>query len=168
LAEDSSIADRLLAAALEELLNTGGQIDFQRVIAEHRQLLLTDRAEQVLDNIFQDARRAQDRELLRRAREARAILGRMRAIVLNRRRTLAALLDDLAPLSQDELQVLPQLRLMLDAIDPQEVYAARIALAPGRQATLDGLVERLATGAEAAHEPEALTFVRNLQVLPQQ
>jgi hypothetical protein len=168
LAEDSAVEDRLLAAALEELLNTGGQLDFQRVIAEHRQLLLADRAEEALDTIFQDARRVQDRELQRRAREARAILGRMRSIVLHRRRTLAVLLDDLAPLSEDELQVLPQLKLMLDAIDPQEVYAARIALAPEEQATLDGLVERLAAGAEAAHEPEALTFMRNLQALPRQ
>ncbi len=168
LVEDSAAEDRLLADALEELINTGGQLDFQRVIAEHRRLLLTDRAEGALDHIFQDARRSGDRELQRRAREARAILGRMRSIVFNRRRTLAALLDGLAPLSQDELQVLPQLKLMLDAIDPQEVYAARIALAPEDQMTLDGFVQRLAAGAEAAHEPEALTFMRNLQALPQQ
>ncbi len=168
LAEDTVIEDKLLGSALQELLNTAGQLDFQRIIAEHRQLLLSDRAEQALDDIFKHARQAQDRELQRRAREAKAILGRMRSIVAQRRRALAGLLDELAPLGEEEARVVPQLQRMLDAIDPQEVYTARIALNAEDQATLDRLVERLAAAAEAAHEPEALAFVRNLQALPRQ
>ena len=168
LGEDQAIDDRLLAGALQDLLNVGGQLDFQRVIAEHRQLLLTEQASEALDGIFKHARRTQDRELQRRAQEAKAILGRLRAIVANRRHTLAELLDDLAPLSEDEAQVVPQLRLMLEAIDPQEVYAARIALTAEQQATLDRLVDRLCERAEAEHQSDVLTFVRNLQALPRQ
>jgi hypothetical protein len=168
LAEDTVIEDKLLGSALQELLNTGGQLDFQRIIAEHRQLLLGDRAERALDDIFKQARQSQDRELQRRAREAKAILGRMRSIVAQRRHALAGLLDELAPLGEDEARVVPELKRMLDAIDPQEVYAARIALGAEDQATLDRLVERLAVAAESAHEPEALAFVRNLQALPRQ
>lgn len=168
LAEDRAIEERLLATALQELLNTGGQLDFQRVIAEHRQLLLTDQTATALDEIFSGARRRQDRELQRRAREAKAILGRMRTIVANRRRTLATLLDDLAPLAEAELAVLPRLKRMLDAIDPQEVYAARITLSPSEQEVVDGLVARLVEAAEMAREAEAAAFVRNLQALPRQ
>ncbi len=168
LGEDQAIDDRLLAAALQDLLNAGGQLDFQRVIAEHRQLLLAEQASEALDGIFKHARRTQDRELQRRAQEAKAILGRLRAIVANRRHALGELLDDLAPLSEGEAQVVPQLRLMLEAIDPQEVYAARIALTAEQQATLDGLVDRLCERAEAEHQSDVLTFVRNLQALPRQ
>ncbi len=166
LADDTAIEDRLLAAALQELLNTQGQTDFQRIIAEHRRLLLNERADHALAEILAGARRVRDRELQRRAREAQALLGRMRSILLVRRRALAALLDDLAPLTDAEASVLPELKLMLDAIDPQEVYAARIALSAPRQALLDDLVDRLVARAEAAHEAEALAFVHNLQSLP--
>ena len=168
LADDASVDDHLLAAAVGELLNSSGQSDFQRVIAEHRQLLLDDRAERALDDIARGARQTQDRELGRRAREARAILGRMRTIVVHRRRALAELLDGLAPLNEEQIAVIPYLQRMLDAVDPQEVYAARIALGDGQQTTLDGLVERLARAAEDARETEALAFIRNLQALPRQ
>ena len=168
LGEDQTIEDRLLAVALEDLLNVGGQLDFQRVIAGHRQLLLTERAAEALDDILKQARRTDDRELQRRAREAKAILGRLRGIVASRRRALAQLLDDLAPLSPDEAQVVPQLKLMLDAIDPQEVYAARIVLTNAQQDTLDGLIDRLCERAEAERQTDAVSFVRTLQALPRQ
>ena len=92
----------------------------------------------------------------------------MRSILATRRQALADLLDDLAPLSEEEARVVPQLRQMLDAVDPQEVYAARIALAIPQQAVLDGLVDRLCALAEAGQQPEALAFMRNLQALPKQ
>ena len=168
LQSDAGINDRLLAGALEELLNVGGQAEFERVIAEHRQLLLADGAVRALDDISTKARAMQDRELQRRAREAKALLGRLRGVLATRRRALAGLLDELAPLAEEEIAVVPALRAMLDAIDPQEVYAARIGLAPEQQATLDGLVSRLALRASEAHEPEALAFLQTLQALPQQ
>jgi hypothetical protein len=168
LAEDSNAQDQLVALAVQDLLNVGTELDFQRVIAEHRVLLLTDRAEEALDQIFKSARRAQDRELQRRAQEAKAVLSRLRANVINRRMTLNALLDDLAPLSDDEITVLPQFKQMLEAIDPQEVYAARISLSPEQRAVLDRLIERLAELAGQRHQIEALTFLRNLALLPQQ
>jgi hypothetical protein len=168
LAEDSNAQDQLVALAVQDLLNVGTELDFQRVIAEHRVLLLTDRAEEALDQIFKSARRAQDRELQRRAQEAKAVLSRLRANVINRRMTLNALLDELAPLSDDEITVLPQFKQMLEAIDPQEVYAARISLSPEQRAVLDRLIERLAELAGQRHQIEALTFLRNLALLPQQ
>jgi len=168
LESDQGVEDRLLAAALQELLNVGGQAEFERVIAEHRQLLLTDRAARALDDIFANARVAKDSELQRRAREARALLGRLRTVVAARRRTLAGLLDELAPLSEEEVEVVPALRSMLEAIDPQEVYAARIGLNNEQQKLLDELLDRIAQRAEEAREAEALAFVRTLQALPRQ
>ncbi len=57
---------------------------------------------------------------------------------------------------------------MLDSIDPQEVYAVRISLTSKQQVTVDRLVERLAEQAGKQHQPEALAFLRNLALLPQQ
>jgi hypothetical protein len=168
LAEDQSALDQLTAIAIQDLLNIGNELDFQRVIAEHRTLLLTDRAEEALNQIFRSARRSKDRELQRRAQEAKAVLGRLRTIVINRRSALNALLDDLAPLSDAEIAVLPQLRQMLDAIDPQEVYTARISLSPEQRAVVDHLIERLAERAGQEHQTDVLTFLRNLSLLPQQ
>src|SRR5688572_15992831 len=72
-AEDTLVEERLLGAALQPLLNTAGQAELERVIAEHRRRLLTERADQALAAIQRDARAAGDRELERRARAARAI-----------------------------------------------------------------------------------------------
>lgn len=168
LAEDANVQDQLVAMAVQDLLNVGNEPEFQRVIAEHRTLLLTDRAEEALDQIFKSARRAQDRDLQRRAQEAKAVLGRLRSNVINRRMTLNTLLDDLAPLSDEEIAVLPQFKQMLEAIDPQEVYTARISLSPEQRATVDRLIERLAEHAGQERQIEALTFLRNLALLPQQ
>lgn len=168
LAEDTSAHDHLVAIAVQDLLNVTGELDFQRVIAEHRALLLTDRAEQVLDDVFKTARRTGDQELRRRAQEAKAILSRLRTIVANRRLALNALLDELAPLSDAEIAVLPQLKRMLDAIDPQEVFTARIGLGEQQRATIDHLIERLAERAGQQRQMDLLTFLRNLALLPQQ
>ncbi len=168
LADDESAIDQLTAIAIQDLLNIGTELDFQRVIAEHRTLLLTDRAEEALNQIFRDARRSKDRDLQRRAQEAKAVLGRLRTIVINRRHALNALLDDLAPLSDEEIAVLPQFRQMLDAIDPQEVYTARISLAPEQRDIIDRLIERLAERAGQEHQTDMVTFLRNLSLLPQQ
>jgi hypothetical protein len=167
-ADNDLVEQRLLGAALQALLNAVGQTELERVIAEHRRLLLTERADQALAAIQRDSRAAADRELERRAREARAILGRMRATVTSRRRALADLIDDLAPLTEDEASVLPQLRRMTAAIDRQEVYAARIALRESEQAAIDGLVDRLVLAAERSHAAEAAAFLRRLQALPSQ
>lgn len=168
LAENTDAHDQLIAIAVQDLLNVSAELDFQRVIAQHRTLLLTDRAAEALDQVMRDARRSGDQELRRRAQEAKAVLSRLRQIVRRRRDVLNALLDDLAPLSQAEIAVLPQLKRMLDAIDPQEVYTARIALAPEERELTDRLIERLAERAGQAQETEALTFLRNLALLPQQ
>ena len=168
LASDRAAEERLLALALQDLLNVGGQLDFHRVIAEHRQLLLTDAAADALDGIAREARRAQDPELRRRAQEAKALLGRLRMIVAERRRGLADLLDSLAPLAPEEAQIVPQLKLMLDALDPQDVYAARITLASEQQAVLDRMVDRLCARAEAEGRTGVLAFLHNLQALPGQ
>jgi hypothetical protein len=104
----------------------------------------------------------------RRAQEAKAVLGRLRSNVLNRRRALNDLLDDLAPLSDDEIAALPALRQMLDAIDPQEVYTARIGLREEQRAVVDHLIERLAERAGQERQTDVLTFLRNLALLPQQ
>lgn len=168
LADDRSAHDQLVALALQDLLNVGSERDFQRVIAEQRTVLLTDRAERALNQIWQDARKSGDHELRRRAQEAKAVLGRLRTIVINRRLALNALLDELAPLDAAEIAVLPQLKHMLDAIDPQEVYAARITLGDEQRATIDRLIDRLIELAEQARQPEALTFLRHLALLPQQ
>lgn len=167
LVEDVAADERQVAAALQELLNVAGQENLERVIAEHRRLLLGEGVGRLLDELRNDPQHAGDRELQRRLREARAILGRMRAIVAGRRQALASLLDEIAPLSGEELAVLPQLRQMLDAIDPQQVFAARIALDGPSQALLDELVDRLARQAEVG-APEALAFLRTLQSLPRQ
>jgi len=168
LAEDKNSEQHLLGLALQEFLNVGGQSDFERVLAEHRQLLLGTEAQDGLDAIIKTARSTQDPELQRRARDAKALLGRMRSIVLQRRQTLAVLLDELAPLSEQDATLVPQLKQMLDAVDPQEVYAARIGLPPAQQTRLDALVDRLVERAEAGGQAEALAFVRNLQALPRQ
>ncbi len=168
LADDTAAQDQLLALAIQDLLNIGNELDFQRVIAEHRVILLSERAEAALDQVFKEARRNNDQELRRRAQEAKAVLGRLRTIVINRRSALNALLDELAPLSDTEIAVLPQLKQMLDAIDPQEVYAARIGLSPDERAAIDRLIERLAERAGQEQQTDVLTFLRNLALLPQQ
>lgn len=168
LADEGNAQDQLVALAVQDLLNVSSEDDFQRVIAEQRSLLLTDRAHDALEQLRKDARRAGDDELRRRVQEAQAVLGRFRSILNERRRTLNALLDELAPLSDDEIAVLPQLRLMLQAIDPQEVYAARISISEAQRSTLDRLIDRLAERAAVAQHNEALLFLRNLSLLPQQ
>ncbi|HEY0602422.1 MAG TPA: CpXC domain-containing protein [Herpetosiphonaceae bacterium] len=168
LAEDANVEDQLVALAVQDLLNVGNEPEFQRVIAEHRALLLNDRAQEALEQIFKSARRAQDRDLQRRAQEARAVLSQLRTNVINRRMTLNALLDDLAPLSDEEIAVLPQLKQMLEAIDPQEVYSARISLSAEQREVIDQLINRLAEHAGQERQIEALTFLRNLALLPQQ
>lgn len=168
LAEDSDAQDQLVAIAVQDLLNVGGELEFQAVIAQHRTLLLNDRATAALDQILKDARRSGDQELRRRAQEAKAVLGRLRTIVVNRRAALNAILDELAPLDDAEIAVLPQLKRMLDAIDPQEVYTARITLTPEQRATSDRLIERMAERAGQTQQTDVLTFLRNLALLPQQ
>ncbi len=168
LATDSAVEDRLLAVALEELLNAGDQRTFQGVMAEHRQQLLDPRADEALAKLLKQARTSGDRELQRRAREARAILGRMRMIVAARRQALADLLDGLAPLLPEEAEVVPELKRMLDALDPQEVYAARIGLDAARQATLDELLRRLCEQAVASEQQDVLVFLHHLLALPRQ
>lgn len=168
LAEDANVEDQLVALAVQDLLNVGNEPEFQRVIAEHRALLLNDRAQEALDQIFKSARRSQDRDLQRRAQEAKAVLSQLRTNVINRRMTLNALLDNLAPLSDEEIAVLPQLKQMLEAIDPQEVYTARISLTPEQRDVIDQLINRLAEHAGQERQIEALTFLRNLALLPQQ
>lgn len=168
MAEDANVEDQLVALAVQDLLNVGNEPEFQRVIADHRVLLLNDRAQEALDQIFKSARRAQDRDLQRRAQEAKAVLSQLRTNVINRRMTLNALLDDLAPLSDQEIAVLPQFKQMLEAIDPQEVYSARISLSEEQRALVDRLIERLAEHAGQERQIEALTFLRNLALLPQQ
>ncbi len=165
---DAVIEDRMVALAVGELLNVTGELTFGRVMAEHRKLLLSDRAEVALDDIAQGARATGDRELRRRAQEAKAVLSRFRSTLHARQVALAVLLDDLAPLSDAEVAVVPALHTMLEAVDPQEVYAARIAVAPEQRPSLDALIERLAQQAAAEHQPEALAFLYNLQLLPQQ
>jgi hypothetical protein len=59
--------------------------------------------------------------------------------LINRRAALNGLLDQLAPLSDMEIAVLSTLRRMLDAIDPQEVYAARIELSDAERDAVDTL-----------------------------
>lgn len=168
LAEQQGAREQLVALAVQDLLNVADRADFERVIAQHRALLLGDGAEHVLDEALLEARRSGDSELKGRAREARALLSRMRSNLGARRAGLAHLLDELAPLSDDELAVLPELRRMLDAIEPQHVYAARIDLSPARQLAVDALVERLAERAAAAKEAELLAFLRALAELPRQ
>lgn len=168
LAEQTGVDDQLVALALQDLLNVGSDRDFQRVIAEHRALLLTEKAEQALDQMFKDARRSGDTAVRRHVQEAKAVLGRLRTIVRSRRATLNVLLDDLAPLDDCEMAVVPPLKRMLDAIDPQEVYAARIGLSDRERTTLDRLIERLAERARERQETEAVLFLRNLALLPQQ
>jgi hypothetical protein len=167
LAADGAMQQRLLAVALEDLLNAGDQQAFQHVMAEHRQQLLTPGADDALETLIKEARASDDRELQRRAREARAILGRMRMIVAQRRQSLSDLLDALAPLSAEEAGVVPELKRMLDALDPQEVYAARIRLDAERQEILDALVQRLRDQA-AAQNQDVLVFLDHLQALPRQ
>lgn len=168
LAEHDGAREQLVALAVQDLLNVADEADFQRVIAQHRALLLTDRAEQVLDEALLEARRAGDGELRLRAREARAVVGRLRSILSARRAGLARLLDELAPLNDSELDVLPKLRRMLDAIEPQEVFGARIELSPTQQAAVDGLVARLAEHAAVDQQAELVTFLRALAELPRQ
>lgn len=166
LAADSAMEHRRLAVALEDLLNAADQQAFQHVMAEHRQQLLDPGADDALEILLKEARASGDRELQRRAREARAILGRMRMIVALRRQSLADLLDTLAPLSPEQAEVVPQLKRMLDALDPQEVYAARIGLEVEGQEVLDALVQRLRDA--AAQHPDVLMFLDHLQALPRQ
>ena len=168
LADDTTAEDRMVALAVGELINVAGQNDFERVIAEHRTLLLSDRAERALDDLLQTARTTADRSLQRRAVEAKAVLSRFRATLHQRRATLAALLDELAPLSDAEIAVLPGIRAMLAAIDPQAVFAARIALPPASRDTADALIARLAEHAVATHQTEVVSFLRQLAALPQQ
>jgi len=168
LADDAQAQNQLVALAVQDLLNISDELDFQRVIAQHRTLLLNDQAEQALEQLAGTARRQQDRELQRRVREAKAVLGRLRTILINRRAALNGLLDQLAPLSDMEIAVLSTLRRMLDAIDPQEVYAARIELSDAERDAVDTLIERLVQHAEAEHQTESVTFLRNLASLPQQ
>jgi hypothetical protein len=63
--------------------------------------------------------------------------------------------------------VVPELKRMLDALDPQEVYAARIQLDAARQEVLDRLVQRLRDTAAAQHQ-DVLVFLDHLQALPRQ
>lgn len=168
LAEDVDARDQLIAIAVQDLLNVGGELEFQGVIAQHRTLLLTEQATQALDQVVREARRSGDQELRRRAQEAKAVLGRLRTIVINRRAALNTILDELAPLSDAEIAVLPQLKHMLDAIDPQEVYTARIGLNPEQREIVDRLIERMAERAGQTQQIEVLTFLRNLALLPQQ
>jgi hypothetical protein len=167
-ADNHAAHDRQLAIALQDLLNVNDAHDFERVISQHRSVLLTDRAETALDDMARNARQSQDRELQRRAKEARAILNRMCMIVTSRRAALNALLDELAPLSDDEIAVLPQLKQMLAAIDPQEAYTARISLTSTKQAIIDQLIERLLKLADEQQQTEELAFLRHLIRLPQQ
>jgi hypothetical protein len=168
LADTTDAQAQLIAIAIQSLLNVGDELDFQRVMAEHRSLLLTDRAEQALDQILKDARRSNDQDLRRRAQEAKAVLGRMRTILTNRRAALNMLLDELAPLSDAEVTVLPALKQMLEAIDPQTVYTARIKLSGEERSTVDRLIERIAERAGQQQQTDILTFLRNLALLPQQ
>lgn len=168
LADDAQISDRLVALAVSELLNVRDQHEFQRIVAEHRKLLLGDAAEAVLDELKQGALKSDDRELLRRIKEAKAVLGRLRSTLHSRQTALAALLDELAPLNDAEVAVVPALQAMLVAVDPQEVYAARIALEPDQRPALDGLLGRLSEQAAAQHETGVLPFLRTLQELPTQ
>ncbi len=168
LADDRGAHDRLVAAAVSALLNVATGPEFEQVIAEQRALLLTDDAEGALQATAAAAEAAGDRALLGRARDAQAVVGRLRATVQGRRAALGRLLENLAPLSPAEMAALPAVRRSIAAIDPQEIYTARLALAPAQHAALDGLIARLTAEAAASEQTDLVAFLRNVAALPQQ
>ncbi|HEY1011832.1 MAG TPA: CpXC domain-containing protein [Herpetosiphonaceae bacterium] len=157
-----------LHAALEELIAAPDGDSFQRVLIKSRTLLMRPEADEALEEIIAQARAAGEHERSRKAVEQRALLSRFRTTLQSRRAALADALDGLAPLAEDELAVMPALRATLDAVDPQEVYAARLSLPVERHRALDGLLERLSERAAADEREDLLDFLRHVRALKEQ
>lgn len=157
--DDQITTKRQLAAALEALLNAHDSAALEHAIATHRTTLFDDQAAVALARVAMEAESEGDRILHQRARQARALILRLRTAWQRRRATLERLLDQLAPLTAPERDVLPALRRICAAIDPQEVYAERIRLDAMQRETLDRLLDRLCRQTRAQGEAEAEAFL---------
>ncbi|GAC1639086.1 MAG: hypothetical protein NVS4B8_05630 [Herpetosiphon sp.] len=165
---DPRAEDRLISEAVGALLNVAGGHDFLHVFAEHRALLVSDASMDALHSIQAVARADGDQDLVQRTRELLAVLTRFRATLDHRRSALLTFLERMSPLSIDDMVLLEPVRSMLVAVDPQAVYAARIALSPEQRAAVDRILAQLLTAATAANDEHSAGFVRALLALPDQ
>lgn len=153
-----------VVAALEAVLATHTAEDFQAQVVQHRTALMTDDADAVFAALIEQARNADDHGTARRIADQRATLNRLRATLQARQAALAAILATL-PTTPEDVDVLPTLRSMLHASDPQQVYAARLQLTRADQARLDALLDRMISATEHTRHDGVLDFLFELRRL---
>jgi hypothetical protein len=153
--EDASGA---IAAAIEATLGAVEAEEFQTQFARHRGALMLPETDAALAALVAEARAADDHAGARRLNELRATLARFRDTLNDRRAAIDELLASLE-LTSPEHAVMPALRTLLHAVDPQEMYAARLRLAPDEQALLDGLHDR-ALAAATERNSDTLEFLQ--------
>jgi ribosomal protein S27AE len=158
-ADPSDTLDEQLQVALAELLETNTSEEFRDVLVRHRPSLMRQEADAALDDLIAQLKADGEIEQARAMTEQRAMLTRFRATLAQRRQTMTLLLDQIAPLQEAELTVLSQVRTMLEAVDPQEVYRARLELDLAQQALIDGLLLRLREHAEQTAQEEAVDYL---------
>ncbi|GIV98209.1 MAG: hypothetical protein KatS3mg057_2866 [Herpetosiphonaceae bacterium] len=149
--------------ALEELVAAESSEQFRDVLVRHRGLLMDSDCDAALEELIDGLRSAGDWEAARRVADQRALLARFRAALNERRRVLLDLLDRLAPLQDAEVAILGPLRQMLEAVDHQEVYAARLQLTPDQHIIADRLIERLRLFAQAEQIEEVDAYLAAIQ-----
>lgn len=158
--EDGSAA---IAAAIEAMLGVDDAEGFQAQFARHRGALMLPETDAALAALIGEARAADDHASARRINELRATLARFRATLDDRRAAIDELLAGLE-LAPAEHGLLPDLRALLHAVDPQEMYAARLRLEPAEQAILDGLIDR-ALAAATERNSDTLEFLQAVAAL---
>jgi hypothetical protein len=161
-AEHQDRLDHRLTHAIEALLNLSDSTELEGVVATHRAPLLDDRSDAALAQLASQAQAQGDFALHQNVQQARALVQQLRSALQRRRAALHRLLEELAPLSDDERALLPVLRRICAAVDPQDVYAERIQLAVSHRDVLDRLLDRLTERADAQGQAEAAAFLHAL------
>ena len=158
LLDEAETESHELASAIEALLATTTAAEFQAQFMHHRTTLLRPETDALLAALHTEARAHADHATARRINDQRAALGRFRATLQARRAAVDEILAalDVAP---THAAILPTLRTMLHAIQPQDVYAARLQLSRAEQTLLDETLDRVIAIAETAHHDDLLQFL---------
>ncbi|MBA3470687.1 MAG: hypothetical protein H0T53_13700 [Herpetosiphonaceae bacterium] len=156
--------DDPLVTAVEALLSTQSAQEFQSLLVLHRTALMQDAADTLLAALVEQARASDDHATARMIGDQRATLNYFRETLQTRRATLARIIDTL-PTKDAEAASLAALRTIVQAIEPQDVYATRLQLDPAQQIQLDRLLDQAISAIEASEDETGLEFLLEIRRL---
>lgn len=155
--------DAGLQTALEAILASDSPQAFEQSMAQHRRILMSDHVEPMLNELIAQAHADNDHALASHISDIQATLGQFRQTWQARGATLDRMIDQLAV----DPAIEQTLHSMAHAVDPQDVYAARLKLNPAQQTMLDDALDRLVEFAQT-HDESVVGFLHELTRMREQ